>query len=441
MKGFERRGAWLLSAVALLLALVPARADRNNQRDAAWRAEIQHELYLPNPLPKLNAKVWGTFSPMPGVLADHVTYDTADGMVVPAIVYRPDPAKMHWKGRLPGLVVVNGHGGDKFSWYAFYSGLLFAKAGGVVVTYDPIGEGERNAERRSREYPSPHDRIVPPPAGISADDWGQRLAGLMQTDLLQAVSYLDAQREVDPKRIATLGYSMGAFIAGIEGGYDLRVHAVVLSGGGVYDGPGGYYDSNKLPCQGPPYHALKVLGDRGAVLYDLNADRGPMLVMNGDDDRIMDIAHHDASWFAAVRERAVALHGSTKNMFTAIFYPGVGHRPSWVDRDGVTWLNEQLHFVFWKTPARIKAQGTTHISSWIEANHVDISKSFLREQREGGIEAVGTGFPAIPRDDLMVLPQAVWEQMKGQLTYESWEAKTMAEQRAEAENKDGATRK
>jgi hypothetical protein len=254
----------------------------------------------------------------------------------------------------------------------------------------------------------------------------------MQVDLLQAVSYLISQSEVDPKRIATLGYSMGAFIAGIEGAYDLRVHAVVLSGGGVYDGPGQYYDSNKLPCQEPPYRALKLLGDRGAAIYDLNADRGPMLVMNGDIDRVMDIPYHDAGWFAGARARAVALRGTTKHMFTAMFYPSVGHRPSWVDRDGVTWLNQQLHFAFWNTPARIDAAGETHISKWIRDNDIDISKSFLREQREGGIEAVGIGFPAVARDDLMVLPKEEWERLKDSLTYESWAAKTMAAQQMAA---------
>jgi len=54
---------------------------------------------------------------------------------------------------MPGLIVVNGHGGDKYSWYAFYAGILYARAGTVVVTYDPIGEGERNAGRKKQKNP------------------------------------------------------------------------------------------------------------------------------------------------------------------------------------------------------------------------------------------------------------------------------------------------
>ena len=86
----------------VLVAQTPA---ANQSRDDAWRAEIRRQLYIPDKLPALDAKVWSTFSPTPGVLADRVTYATADGMIVPAIVYRPDPKVAKWKGKLPGLVI------------------------------------------------------------------------------------------------------------------------------------------------------------------------------------------------------------------------------------------------------------------------------------------------------------------------------------------------
>jgi dienelactone hydrolase len=353
---------------------------------------------------------------MPGVLADRVTYRTADGMLVPAIVYRPDPKTRKTHRRLPGVVIVNGHGGDKFSWYAFYSGMLFARAGAAVLTYDPLGEGERNDRRASRMSPSPHDLAVDLP------HWGQRLAGLMQVDAMQAVSYLRSQPEVDPARIATVGYSMGAFIAGITGAIDPRIHAVLLSGGGTYDGPGEYFDTGKLPCQAPPYRALAVLGDRGPVLYALNADRGPMFVMNGDADTVMRMSDHPPSWFAAVQERTSAIRGNDAGLFTTILYPGIGHRTSWVDLDGMLWLNRQIHFSNWNEDA-IRTAGTIHISEWIKANGVDISKSYIGEDREGGLLAVGTGFPAIKRSDLMVLPEEEWQRQKPVLTYEAWAAK------------------
>ena len=419
----ERARAGVGAAVKPEIPAKDLAAKQRAARLVQWREMIRKQLYIPSPLPKLEAKRWSTFSPMPGVLADRVTYATADGMVVPAIVYRPDPKVVKWKGKLPGIVVVNGHGGDKFSWYSFYSGMLFAKAGAVVVTYDPIGEGERNVDMKSRT--GAHDKWVDPPAGLPRTDWGQRLAGLMQVDVMQAVSYLDAQPEVDSSRIATVGFSMGSFITGITGAIDTRIHAVLLSGGGDYDGPGGYFDSNPLPCQSPPYRSLQVLGDRGAVLYALNAARGPMYVMNGAADKVMNIPQHNAAWFAGVRERAIAVLGSDKNMFTTVFYPGIDHRSSWVNRDGMEWLNQQIHFAIWNAKD-IATAPVTHVSTWARANDVDIAKAYMREDRQGGLDALGTGFPAIRREELMVLPDKDWQAMKDRLTYQSWAAKTMA---------------
>jgi hypothetical protein len=392
-------------------------SQQRSQRDRAWRAEIRRQLYIPNKLPSLRTHLYSTFSPMPGVLADRVSYASTDGILVPAIVYRPDPKTTHWRGKLPGIVIVNGHGGDKFSWYAFYSGMLFARAGAVAVTYDPIGEGERNSQRASMASPAAHDRAVDLP------HWGQRLAGLMQVDVMQAVSYLRSLPSVDPARIGTVGYSMGAFITGITGAVDTRIHSVLLSGGGTFDGPHAHYDMGKLPCQAPPWRALGVLGDRAAILYALNADRGPMFLMNGDQDSVVYATEYSAKWFEDVRNRAAELRGTDVGMFTAIRYPGISHRTSWVNLDGMLWLNHQLHFALWNDAA-IRAAGTTHIASWIAANHVTISPNYLREDREGGLDAVGTGFPGIPRNDLMVFSPDEWKANQDQLTYEAWAERT-----------------
>lgn len=418
-------------AVCLLVGMCAAQEltpKKRSARDESWRATIRKQLHVPDELPELEAKTWSKFSPTTGVLAERVTYQTAAGMLVPAIVYRPDPKVLHWRGKLPGIVVVNGHGSDKYGWYAFYSGMMFARAGAMVVTYDPIGEGERNVERKSRA--GSHDKTIEGVEGVDSDDWGRRLAGLMQVDLAQAVSYLRSRREVDPERIAVVGYSMGAFVAGIAGAIDPRIHAVLLSGGGVFDEAGpGYYDNNRLPCQGPPMRALRGLGDRAAVLYALNAERGPMLVMNGSDDTVMKMEEHPPEWFAAVRQRAVKLNGSERNIFESIMYPGVSHRTSWVNKDGVQWLHKQIRFAIW-TDKDIAAALVTHISEWAKANSVDITPNYMREDREGGLQAVGTGLPGIRREELSVLPNAEWIALKDRFTYEAWAEKTRAAQKA-----------
>ena len=148
-----------------------------------WQKAIEKALFIPDPLPALSTKTYGTFSPASGVIAERVTYGTLYGMRVPAIVYRSaTPLKL-----MPAMVVVNGHQGDKTSWYAFYSGILYARAGAVVLTYDPIGEDERNSSRKSET--SAHDTVVP---GVQMP---ARMGGQMITDILQAVSYLRSRKD------------------------------------------------------------------------------------------------------------------------------------------------------------------------------------------------------------------------------------------------------
>jgi len=429
-----------LQVAALLIAIAAPSTPPPTQFDL-WRAQIRHALYIPDKLPALEPKIWSTFAPMPGVLADRVTYRTADGMLVPAIVYRPQKSK----GKIPGIVVVNGHGGDKYSWYAFYSGMMFAQAGAEVVTYDPIGEGERNIDRKSRA--SSHDRIIPVPEGVNSDDPGQHLAGLMQVDVAQAVSYLSQRPEVNPKRIAVVGYSMGAFVTGIAGALDTRIHAILLSGGGTFDDQadgGKSYDVGTLPCQAAPWHALKVLGTgfhhRGAILYALNAQRGPMLVENGSNDTVMDIPHRPPDWFAALHDQALDLAVKTEgkpddlaaNSFTTHVDDGKSHRTAWVERYAVAWLNDKLHFANW-TDTQIQNMPTIHITDWLKANDLawSMSKGYDRDDREGGLLALGTNIPGIQHDQLNVLPDPDWQRLKPDLIYENWAQKIIAAEQSD----------
>ena len=434
-----------LHIAAIVIAFCVVTALHAQDRDDAWRASIDQAFHVDRKLPALEAKTWSSFVPIKGVVADRVTYNTSAGMLVTAVLYRPDPSVLkaaHVRAKLPAVVVVNGHGSDKFGWYAFYTGMMLAKAGAVVLTYDPIGEGERNAQRRSMQSPSPHDADVDPPAGVEHDDWGRRVAGLMQADLDQGLRYVASRPEVDTKRIGVVGYSMGSFVAGIAGARHTNFHALLLSGGGTFDDDDGYFDKNKSICQRAAYRALKPLltangkPARGFELFYLNAERGPTLVMNGAGDGVMGIPDRDPEWFHNMRTRLLKTCGPDRairceNVFTTVMYPAtVGHRPSWVNRDGVKWLNVQLHFALWDSDAKIEAQGTTHVSEWITANKVAISPNYFREDREGGLEAVGTGLPGIARADLMVLPESDWERMKDRLTYEAWAQKAMAAETA-----------
>ncbi len=383
-----------------------ANAEWPRQED---RRKIKSTLFVPDPLPPLETETYGEFEPAPGVVAERVSYATGYGLRVPAIVYRP---RQRPAGGMPGMVVVNGHGGDKYSWYAFYTGILYARAGAAVLTYDPIGEGERNAQRK--DGTRQHDRKVDPP------EMARRMGGLMITDVMQAVSYLEHRPDVDPKRLAAVGYSMGSFVLGLACALDTRLNSCVLAGGGDLDGPGGYWDSSsKLMCQAIPYRSLQFLGDRPAVLYDLHAARGHTLIINGSADDVVGITKLPPDFWEDLRKRAIALHGSSKNIFDVEFVPGGSHRPYFVTRPAAQWLEKHLKFPNW-TAVRIERMPETHISQWAAANHVFIDRLYATEAREGGTMALGNDVPAVPHDMLNALPLDHWERDKDKYVYESW---------------------
>jgi dienelactone hydrolase len=369
--------------------------------------QIRAALFVSEPPPPLRAQAQGGFRPVAGVLARRVTYDTQYGLRVPAIVYLPDPPP----SRAPGLIVVNGHGGDKYSWYAFWSGILYARAGAVVLTYDPIGEGERNADRRSGTRA--HDRVENPP------ELARRLAGLMITDIRQAVSCLASLREVDPRRIGAMGYSMGSFILALAGAVEPRLRICVLVGGGNLDGPDGYWDNSKPMCQGIPYRSLSFLADRPAALYALHAARGPTLIYNGLEDTTVAIPRHGEALFHDLRRRVMELRGASEGVFEAVFEPGVGHRPFFVTRPVALWLEHQLDFPHW-TADSIRAMPETHIGSWAHEHGVAMDPLYATEHREGGARALGGAVPGLTRGQLGVFSAAEWEQHKDRLIYESW---------------------
>jgi dienelactone hydrolase len=373
-----------------------------------WRAQIKSALFISDPLPSLSPKSYGTFVPAPGVIAERVSYGTNFGMRIPAIVYRP--AQSH--GKLPAIIVVNGHGGDKTTWYAFYTGILYAQAGAVVVTYDPIGADERNSERKSET--KTHDIPITGPHSPA------RMGGLMITDVMQAVSYLGQRPDVDARRIAVLGYSMGSFISTIAGAVDPRIHALLVSGGGDLDGNMGSWDhSAKIMCQAGPYHALSFLPDKSTILYALNQRRGPMLILNGSIDSLVGEPHHFEPFFQDLRARTAALTGSRVNLPESYFFPGVGHRPSWVTRRGALWLEQQLNFPNW-TVAKINAMGVIRVGDWSKATGAHINHGFEAEEREGGILALNANVPNIPRADLQAIPNAIWQREKDNFVWESW---------------------
>jgi dienelactone hydrolase len=372
------------------------------------RARIRAALFVPDPLPALDPVTHGKFEPEPGVVAERVTYASQFGLRIPAILYLPKERK----GKLPGLIVVNGHGGDKYSWYAFYSGILYARAGAAVLTFDPVGEGERNRDRKSGTRA--HD------AKLSPEEMGRRMGGLLLTDVMQAVSYLrERQDVVDPKRIGAMGYSLGSFLVAEAGAADDRLHACVAVGGGNLDGPDGYWDRSKPMCQGIPYQSLRFLGDRPAMIYALHALRGPTLVYNGLADSVVGIPGLKNDFWDDLQERTAQVLGKKEGIFEVSTIPDVSHRPFFVTKPVALWLRKQLDFPNW-SEADVQGMKETRIGNWARANDVTLDPLYSTEQREGGTPALGVDVPGLTRKQLSVFSPEEWEKNKDRLIYESW---------------------
>ena len=416
-----RGSALLVLTVALVLPVCALAKPVSDAQVKLWRQQMRRALYIPDPLPPPVAESYGNFSPTPGVAAERVTYQTAYSLRVPAIVYRPTTRP---RGKMPAIVVVNGHGADKSSWYAWYTGILYARAGAVVLTYDPIGEGERNDEHK--DFTGEHDKLVSDPSSMPV-----RMGGLMITDILQAVSYLSERPDVDPRRIAVMGFSMGSFHSALAGAADPRIHALLLVGGGDLDGPGGYWDaSHAMMCQSAPYKALSFLGDRPAALYTMSARRGSTFIIDGTNDTVVDIPHHGPDFFADLRQRVIAMNGSDHGVFTMYFDPGASHRPSWMTRTAADWLDRQLHFPNW-SQSSIDKMPVTYIRDWASSVGYPLTKSYAREDRDAGIQAVSADVPVLTANDTDVLSRSAWDLLKSEFVYASWLQRAGAQARSD----------
>src|SRR5215813_1916782 len=402
--------------LSLLLVIMSAtvNAASDSARDKAWRDQIAQTLHLPATLPPLAVESHGRFEPEPGVVAERVSYATQFGMRVPAILYLPQKHS----GKIPAIIVVNGHGGDKYSWYAYYTGVLYARAGAAVLTYDPLGEGERNPEKRSGARA--HDNLKQIP------ELGPHMAGQMITDVRQAVSYLSQRPEVDARRIAAVGYSLGSFVLSLTCAVETRINSCALVGGGNLDEPGGYWDRAKPLCSGWPYQSLKFLGDRAATLYALHASRGPTLIYNGLEDDVVNIPATGEPFLRDLQQRAAALHGSSTGVFEYAFEPGASHRPFFITRLVALWLEQRLDFPNW-TEASISAMPETHIGAWAMERGAEIDRLYATEQRELGTRALGANVPVLSRRQLSVFPDREWDARKAQLTIDYWDSQVRRE--------------
>ena len=137
-------------------------------------------------------------------MAESVSF-VSDGLRLSGLVHVPQDLKPG--ERRPAFVVMHGFGGSKQSGQGAWAARALTGWGYVSMQIDFRGCGESEGERG-------------------------RIVCLEQVaDTSNAITYLEGRPEVDPRRIALCGSSLGAAVAIYAAGVDNRAAAVISQGG------------------------------------------------------------------------------------------------------------------------------------------------------------------------------------------------------------------
>ena len=155
----------------------------------------------------LNPRVMGMLD-RDGYKIEKVIFESQPNFFVTANLYLPKTGSPPY----PGILFPLGHEAGAKAHHAWQRLLItFAKNGFVVLTYDPIGQGERvqnwDADlKESKVGASTTEHTV---IGIQCLLTGQNLARYTIWDGIRALDYLLSRREVDGSRIGCTGNSGG----------------------------------------------------------------------------------------------------------------------------------------------------------------------------------------------------------------------------------------
>jgi dienelactone hydrolase len=182
---------------------------------------------LPAERSALRASITGSVA-MDGYRIEKLVFESQPGLHVTAVVYVPDaPA-----GPKPAVLLPCGHSpvGKAHPGYQEIGGRL-ARRGYVVLSWDPVGQGERSqfwdaSRRRSRYNLVCGEHAV---LGNLATLAGTSLVRYEVWDGIRAVDYLLSRGDVDPRRLSITGTSGGGCQSAWIGALDERIGVVAPS--------------------------------------------------------------------------------------------------------------------------------------------------------------------------------------------------------------------
>jgi cephalosporin-C deacetylase-like acetyl esterase len=233
---------------------------------------------LPGARAPLNVRRMGTLD-RSSYRVDKIVFESLPGLYVTANLYIPQTGKPPY----PAVLQPIGHSTAAKN-RAFYQTLAIglAKQGFVVLTYDPLGQGERrvfyDAEMEdSKVGPGTMEHSM---IGIRALLAGQSVARFMVWDAVRALDVLEATPEVARDRLGVTGCSGGGTMTVYLAALDARVKAAA---------PSCYVTSweQQIPTAGPQ-DAEQQFPDQlkqGIDHVDLVALAAPMPYLIGSTDQ------------------------------------------------------------------------------------------------------------------------------------------------------------
>ena len=234
------------------------------------------------PLPEktpLNPKVVGVID-KEDYRVEKIIYESMPNLFVTACLFIPDDLQ----GKTPAILNPIGHSQAAFRRPLYQQVILnLVNKGFIVLTYDPIGQGERlqyfdpeKGESRIGGSTSEHSYV-----GAQCFISGSSLARYWVWDGIRAMDYLLTRSEVDPQRIGITGLSGGGTATSYIAAFDDRIWAAA---------PAGYITSFKrlLELIGPQdaeqnfYHGI-ASGIDHADLLEVRAPKPAMLIATTRD--------------------------------------------------------------------------------------------------------------------------------------------------------------
>ncbi len=233
--------------------------------------ELMHGFPERNPL---NPVTVNTFD-REGYRIETMLFQSRPNFWVPSTLYVPTTGS----GPFPGIVVPCGHSANGRLYRSYQLLCLnLVRCGFVVLTWDPIGQGERrqhwNPRTKRMEWPGPvtEEHML---SGQLLLLIGEDLTNYRIWDGMRAIDYLLARPDVDPKRIGCTGQSGGGTFTLFLSALDERIRcAAIHEGGTAHRWPARFRPESVLDTGDTEQHIFRA-GLHGIDLCDLHVAIAP----------------------------------------------------------------------------------------------------------------------------------------------------------------------